>query len=112
IISPDRLTDSYDIAVPYPLLDVGLTRRIREADPALLWGAILIFPLTFLITSARWYALLRALSIQVTLARTFAINMVGAFYNTFMPGSTGGDLIKAYYASKQTANYRTRAVID
>jgi len=39
------------------------------------------------------------------------LNMVGAFYNTFMPGSTGGDLLKAYYASKHT-DHRTRAVLS
>jgi uncharacterized protein (TIRG00374 family) len=37
--------------------------------------------------------------------------MVGAFYNTFMPGSTGGDVLKAYYASKHTT-HRTRAVLS
>ena len=45
------------------------------------------------------------------MARTFAINMVGLFYNTFMPGSTGGDLVKAWYASKHTT-HRTWAVIS
>jgi uncharacterized protein (TIRG00374 family) len=37
--------------------------------------------------------------------------MVGAFYNTFMLGSTGGDVVKAYYASLQT-DHRTRAVLS
>ena len=39
------------------------------------------------------------------------LTMVGAFYNTFMPGSTGGDVLKAYYASKHTT-HRTRAVLS
>jgi uncharacterized membrane protein YbhN (UPF0104 family) len=37
--------------------------------------------------------------------------MVGAFYNTFMLGSTGGDFIKAWYASRQTL-HRTRAAMS
>jgi uncharacterized protein (TIRG00374 family) len=37
--------------------------------------------------------------------------MVGAFYNTFMPGSTGGDVLKAYYVAKQT-HHRMRAVVS
>ena len=37
--------------------------------------------------------------------------MVGCFYNTFLPGSTGGDAFKAYYISKQTP-HRTRAVMS
>ena len=38
--------------------------------------------------------------------------MVGAFYNAFMPGTTGGDLVKAYYAAKHAPERRTRAVIS
>ena len=38
--------------------------------------------------------------------------MVGAFYNTFLPGSTGGDVVKAVYAAKQTTTHRTRAVMS
>ena len=48
----------------------------------------------------------------MSLARTFVINMVGAFYNTFLPGSTGGDLLKAYYAAKQTTMHRTAPVMS
>ena len=43
--------------------------------------------------------------------RVAVLNLVGMFYNTFMPGSTGGDLVKAYYASKHTP-WRTRAVMS
>jgi uncharacterized protein (TIRG00374 family) len=43
--------------------------------------------------------------------RTFALNMVGSFYNAFMPGTTGGDVLKAYYVAKQT-HHRTRAVMS
>lgn len=111
IIDPDEVVGGYTIRVPYPIVDVGITRRVREADPALLWVAILVFPLTFIITAIRWHALLRPLQINMTLARCFALNWVGMFYSTFMPGSTGGDLVKAYYAAKQTTN-RTRAVMS
>jgi glycosyltransferase 2 family protein len=37
--------------------------------------------------------------------------MVGSFYNTFLLGSTGGDVIKAYYAARQTT-HKTRAVLS
>ena len=45
------------------------------------------------------------------MARTFVLNMVGCFYSTFMLGTTGGDVLKAYYASKQTP-HRTEAVMS
>ena len=51
------------------------------------------------------------MDIRLTQSRTFVLNMVGAFYNSFMPGSTGGDLIKAYYAAKHTT-HKVRAVLS
>jgi uncharacterized protein (TIRG00374 family) len=84
---------------------------VRQARPSLLWAAIAVFVFTFIITSYRWHELLKVLDINIGLGRAFAINMVACFYNTFMPGSTGGDLVKAYYASKQTP-HRMRAVMS
>src|SRR5690606_18844377 len=98
------------INVTYPLVEVGVTRMVREADWSFLAAAILLLPLSYLLTSYRWHVLLAAQGINIGMARTFVINMVGAFYNSFMPGSTGGDLAKAYYASKYTKD-RTRAVL-
>jgi len=102
----------YSVRIPYPKIDIGLIRMVREANPAYLWGAVALYPLSFIITGLRWWMLMRALEITISPARAFTLNMVGAFYNTFMPGSTGGDVLKAYYASKQTTQYRTRAVMS
>jgi uncharacterized protein (TIRG00374 family) len=95
----------------YPLIEQGIGPMVRNADRRFLLAAVMVFPVVFLITGYRWWALLNALEIRMTRARAFKINMVGAFYNTFMPGSTGGDLLKAYYASKLTT-HRTRAVMS
>jgi uncharacterized protein (TIRG00374 family) len=109
-ISPDAVK-SYVIHTPYPLIDAGITGMVAKANPLLLLAALLVFPLTFLITSYRWDLLLKVLEIKMQLSRAFVLNMVGCFYNTFMPGSTGGDLLKAYYASKLTP-HRARAVMS
>jgi uncharacterized protein (TIRG00374 family) len=103
----------YKLQVPRPRDETGLMTLLREAmgKPWFLWAAILVFPLTFVITSYRWNELLKAVDIRIGQSRTFVLNMVGAFYNTFMPGSTGGDLLKAYYVAKQTP-HRTRAVMS
>jgi uncharacterized protein (TIRG00374 family) len=95
----------------YPLVDDGLVNVVKRADHSYLLAALLIFPLNYVITSFRWKRLLSALEIPIGAARAFHINMVGAFYNTFMPGSTGGDLLKAYYAAKHT-HHKTRAVLS
>jgi uncharacterized protein (TIRG00374 family) len=40
----------------------------------------------------------------VSLSNAFRLSMVGCFFNYCMPGSTGGDLVKAYYAAKGAAH--------
>ena len=110
-LKPERIAN-YKLSVPYPLVDQGIVPMIRRADRSYLFAAVFIFPLTYLITSLRWHLLLRAIGIHIGAARAFVINMVGAFYNTFMPGSTGGDVLKAYYAAKLAPEHRTRAVMS
>lgn len=109
-ITPDAAPE-YRVLVPYPPVEMGLIHRVKGAEPMWLWLSVLIFPMTFLITSVRWHALLKPLGIHMPLLRTLTLNMVGAFYNTFMPGSTGGDVLKAWYAAKQTP-LRTYAVMS
>jgi uncharacterized protein (TIRG00374 family) len=110
-ISPSAVQGGFTVNVPRPRVEVGLASMVQRANPWLLVASLLVFPLTFLITSYRWHKLLRAVEVFMSFARVFVINMVGAFYNSFMPGSTGGDVLKAYYASKQTP-HRMRAVVS
>ncbi|HYO09370.1 MAG TPA: lysylphosphatidylglycerol synthase transmembrane domain-containing protein [Tepidisphaeraceae bacterium] len=110
-VTPERV-EKYELGVPFPLVDQGIVPMVRQADRGYLWAAVLIFPVTFLITGLRWHLLLTAVDIGIGAAKSFVINMVGAFYNTFMPGSTGGDVLKAYYAAKLNPGHRTRAVMS
>ncbi len=96
---------------PHPREQMGLERMVRQANPGLLWAALLVFPITFIVTSYRWHELLKVLEIDLSFRRAFALNMVGSFWNTCIPGSTGGDVIKAVQVSKLTP-HRTRAVMS
>lgn len=111
-IDPSTVPGSeYAVSVPYPRVDIGLDRLVRGANPWFLLLALAVLPISYVITSRRWHMLLELLEIHISQWRTFVICMVGAFYSTFMPGSTGGDLVKAYYAAKHTT-HRTRAVMS
>lgn len=111
VVDAANVVDAKSISVG-PRVEVGLIRMVKQANRGYLLGAIFIIPFCHLLTSMRWHALLRALDIEISQARTFTINMVGAFYNAFMPGTTGGDLVKAYYAAKHAPDKRTRAVMS
>ncbi|MDA0842098.1 MAG: lysylphosphatidylglycerol synthase transmembrane domain-containing protein, partial [Planctomycetota bacterium] len=49
------------------------------------------------VTALRWYLLLKAQGIRISYWNSLRLTFVGIFFNTFMPGGTGGDLVKAYY---------------
>ncbi len=67
---------------------------------------ILIVPLAAL----RWWLLLRALGLQVSLRRTFLLTWIGNFFNSTLPGAVTGDIVKGYYIIKtQAEEGRTHA---
>ena len=111
IVPPSDVVEAADLRVNSPFVEVGINRLVREADTGYLVAAIFIVPLSYLLTSFRWHLLLESLGIRISPFRTLVLNLVGAFYSAFMPGTTGGDVIKAYYAARHT-NLRTRAVLS
>jgi uncharacterized protein (TIRG00374 family) len=111
IVEPSQLVDAGRVTANSPYVEFGINRLVREADKTFLLASILVLPLSYVLTSIRWHLLLESLGIRLSFARSLVLNLVGAFYNAVMPGTTGGDLVKAYYASKQTS-LRTRAVLS
>lgn len=55
-----------------------------------------------IIIAVRWWLLLRAQSIRVPLRAAIRLFFLGLFYNNLLPGSVGGDLLKAWYITKHT----------
>ncbi len=58
----------------------------------------------------RWYVLVRALDLPFTLRNGYRLGLIGIYYNTFFPGSVGGDLLKAYFIAHAHPERKTRAV--
>lgn len=78
----------------------GITPTLREAKTSLLVAGWLSMGLIFPLQTTRWLLLLRARKMPVSFSKAFRLYMVGNFFNYCMPGSTGGDVVKAYYAAK------------
>jgi len=76
------------------------------------WLALAAFlvAVTLALQLFRWFILVHSLDLPCTLRNTFRLGMVGVFYNTFLPGSVGGDLLKAYFIAKEHPERKTRAV--
>jgi uncharacterized membrane protein YbhN (UPF0104 family) len=66
---------------------------------------------TILLGVLRWRLVLRVQGLDLSLGRTAEISLVAHFFNSFLLGSTGGDLLKAYYAARETHHKKTEAVV-
>ena len=50
----------------------------------------------------RWQILLRVQKINLSLPRVSGLFIIGMFFNQFLPGGTGGDIVKSYLLLKET----------
>ncbi len=74
-----------------------------ENHPALFAFAGACYSVLILAAALRWFLLLRAAGIEVGLRKVFSLHMVGLFFNSLLPGGTGGDFIKGYYLYQENA---------
>lgn len=58
----------------------------------------------------RWQMILRVQGLDLPLGRVSSIFFVGMFFNAFLLGSTGGDVIKAWYVAHETHHKKAEAV--
>lgn len=64
------------------------------------------------LASFRWWFLLKVQNLQLSIPMVIELTMIGHFFNAFLPGSTGGDLIKIYYTVKKTPDNKTKAALS
>jgi hypothetical protein len=87
-----------------------LWRTARLAKPAALALSIVWMGAIILLGVARWRMALRVQGLDLPMSRTVEISFVAHFFNSFLLGSTGGDLMKAYYAARETHHKKAEAV--
>jgi uncharacterized protein (TIRG00374 family) len=87
-------------------------RHVVEGEPVHGWfllGGLLLYAVAALLTLPRWYVLVRALDLPFRFADALRLGLLGLFFNTFLPGSVGGDVVKAAAAAREQSR-RTAAV--
>lgn len=89
-----------------PGLRDALDRPLRFGPLAL---AAILLTANVLLTFLRWYLLVRAQDLPFTVRSALRLGLVGYFFNTFLPGSVGGDLLKATFIAREHER-RTKAV--
>lgn len=69
--------------------------------PAWLLGVnLLVFTSSITLAALRWRALLGLCGARLPFGRAWAWQLLGAFFNTVIPGNVGGDVLKALYVAR------------
>jgi uncharacterized protein (TIRG00374 family) len=82
----------------------------RRMDLRWFGAALLCFGGVCLLGAYRWLLILRAEGLQMAFGRALSIFFIGHFFNSFMLGATGGDVIKAWYVARETHHKKAEAV--
>ncbi len=75
---------------------------ISQASIPMMLVALLGFFLSLVTIAIRLWYLLRVQEIPIGLWEIIRLTFLGQFFNAVVPGTVGGDLVKAFYAAKHT----------
>ncbi len=98
----DMLALDTEADQPVPIVNEGLIRIVKRSNVGLLALGSLLFFLCSHFGIVRWWLLLRGQGIDISFRTAHKLTFVGFFFNNVVPGATGGDVIKAIYASSHT----------
>ena len=94
-------------------LDLGeVLRQLSRVNVAWLSLAIVLIGLTFLLAGVRWWLLLQVQDISLPLSISVLVTLIGQFFNSFLLGTTGGDLVRMYYVFRYSPHKRSAAVLS
>src|SRR5438105_4664759 len=84
---------------------------LAAADYRWVGAAILAYVMVEIAAAIRWQILLRVQKIRLNFPRLSGLFLIGMFYNQFLPGGTGGDIIKSYLLLKETPEHKAGALL-
>src|SRR6266487_567386 len=85
---------------------------LRQADRTWIIFGWLSYSAVEVLATVRWQMLLRIQGITLRWLRTFAIVMIGLFFNMFLPGLVGGDAARLYFVFKCAPRQKTPATLS
>lgn len=90
---------------------IDVKEVLRTVDRTYLAGAFLSVGAGFFIASYRWYVLLHHIRVPLALSVVLRLALIGQFFNLFVPGGVGGDLIKMFYLRKEAGDRFAEAAL-
>lgn len=95
---------------PQKRADMALA--LQKADYWWLFAGIVAVGCASFLQAERWRLLLGVQEIVLTRWRVWRLTVIGMFFSLFLPGGTGGDLVKIFYAMKETTSKKSAALLS
>lgn len=89
-----------------------IANALRHADKSWLIVAWVCYGAVEALATVRWQFLLRVQRISLSWWRTGGIVMIGLFFNMFLPGLIGGDVMRLYFVFKKAPRQKTRSTLS
>lgn len=89
-----------------------LIAQLGKANFFWLVLACFLFGLVYLLAALRWWFLMKVQGIHLSFRVVIALTFIGQFFNSFLLGAVGGDIIKAVYLQKYAPNQKTHATLS
>ena len=98
------------ILIQYNIININDIALLTKNYTLVLYSLIIFFTIVIL-ASLKWWLLLISANYNIPFLMTYLLYSTGLFFNNFMPGGTGGDIIKGVYLYKFVAkSQRTGAL--
>ena len=88
-----------------------MVQALSHARYSWVAAGILSYALVEIAAAFRWHVLLKVQGIRLSVQRLSGLFLVGMFYNQFLPGGTGGDIIKSYLLLKETSDRKAGGLL-
>lgn len=95
-----------------PETRADMATALQTADYLWLLPGIISVGIACLLQTERWRLLLKVQGISLGWFRTLRIYLIGLFFNLFLLGATGGDVVKIFYAMRETASKKSAAFLS
>jgi uncharacterized protein (TIRG00374 family) len=89
-----------------------MAEALRQANWNWLWLGVVVFFGCTVLATVRWKILLQVQGIDMGWVRTWQLFMIGMFFNLFMLGSTGGDVVKMFLTMREARDNKAAALLS
>ncbi|MFP4353572.1 MAG: lysylphosphatidylglycerol synthase transmembrane domain-containing protein [Phycisphaerae bacterium] len=92
-VSPDQ---------PQRVVRPGFLTNLKTVNKLLLLVGLAGFAASIVCISIRWRSILKLQGVRISRWEALRLTFLGEFFSQVIPGTVGGDLVKAYYVSRHT----------